>query len=337
MSGPARGRRNRLRTGLLALPLSILPFVAYGTWTPQGRHLADRIHVTIAPPSLPELDAATRAELRALAPRYGGQVLPLVYHGVGSETAAEGDTAVSPERFAEQLAALRAAGMRFVTTEQVARAFDGGPPLPPNAVLLTFDDGRSDAILWASPVLEQADAVATMFVITDHADEAGSPYYASWGELDRDVWDLQVHTAGLHHEQPTSEGSLPALTSLAEGEDLGDWRARVQADLDRADRSLAEHTDRRPVAFAYPFGAWGGDRTNDPTIDDLLALELGTRYRLAFHQDRQDDITLAGPGTPRLGIQRLEVGDWDGAELVRRIAEIADRTTPTADAPLPMP
>ena len=115
-----RSKANRLRTGLLALPLSALPFVAYGEWTPQGRHLVDRVRIAVAPPSVPDLEPAERAEVRELAPHYEGYVMPLVYHGVGSDSDGDGGFAVSPERFAEHLAVLRAAGMHFVTTQQLS-------------------------------------------------------------------------------------------------------------------------------------------------------------------------------------------------------------------------
>ena len=322
------GRRRQLAVGLLALPLSVLPFVAYGAWSPQGRLLADEIRVRVDPPQLPELDATTAAELAASLPSYEGAVLPLVYHGVGSDTDGEGDYALSPEQFGEHLAALRAAGMSFVTGEEVAAAFEGGRPLPRNAVLLTFDDGRSDALLWATPLLEQAEATATMFVITD-ASTDGGPYYGSWGDLLRsEVWDLQAHTADLHHRQGTSNGRRPALTSRTQGETVAEWRRRVTQDLDRADDAIAEHSGRAPVAFAYPFGSWGGDPGDEPLLVPLLLDELGEHYAIAFHQDDQDEMTLARPTDPRLGLRRLEVGDWSGAELIEHI-EAAVRRTPS--------
>lgn len=323
--------RRQLLVGLLAIPLSVLPFVAYGTWTPQGRHLADEIRIRFDRPTLPDLTPREVERLRAGAPSYRGHVMPLVYHGVGSETDGEGDFAVPPERFAEHLAALRAAGMHFVTAEQVAAAFAGERELPENAVLITFDDGRSDAVLWATPLLEQARARATMFVITDQVETPGT-YYAGWGEmLESDVWDLQSHTAAGHDLQETSEGEFPVLTSRADHEDRGEWVERVTADLDRADRAIRESTGRRPVAFAYPFGAWGVDRTNDPAIVWGLAAILQERYALAFHQDDQEDLVLAGPSDLPLLIRRLQVGDWTGAELLEQISAAADRT-PTAGA-----
>lgn len=322
-----RAGARQLLLGLLLVPLSVLPFVAYGTWTPEGRFLTDRISAQLDPPEVPVLDAAQRAQARALAAPYSGSVLPLVYHGIGSTSDAEGGLVVSPETFAEHLAVLRAAGMQFVTAREVAAAFDGGPPLPDRAVMITFDDGRADALLWATPLLEQAGAVATMFVIADEAESPGT-YYAGWSDLDvPKVWDIESHTADLHHMVDVRGRDLPALTARLEGENVAGWRQRVRADLDRADAEIAKETGRRPVAFAYPFGAWGGDdRTNDPAIAGLLQEELARHYRLAFTQDEQETIELSGPASPRLGLRRLEVGDWSGTELLRQIQAATFRT-----------
>jgi peptidoglycan/xylan/chitin deacetylase (PgdA/CDA1 family) len=329
----ARASRRQLLVGLLLIPASLLPFFAYAALTPEGRLLRDKAELALAPPGLGSIDEL-RDDVGGAIPMYRNAVMPLVYHGVGSSSSEEGDNAVSPERLGEHLAALRAAGARFVTAERVAEAFDGGRPLPPRAVLLTFDDGRTDAMMWATPLLEQAHAVATMFVITGAAEDR-AVYYADWDGLeryDRGPWSLQSHTDALHVEHETAGGpSLPALTSLEPGESLTQYRTRVRADLARADRELAAHTGRRPVAFAYPFGAHGTERTNDPRIRRVLAAEIGRRYRLAFHQDDQSTIQLATPDADRLGLRRLSVGDWSGEALVQRIAAAVRRTPVPGD------
>ena len=333
----ARRSRRQLVVGLLAIPLTILPFAAYARLTPEGRLLRDKAAMTLDPPRLPRLDAGDRRRMAQVVPRYHDAVLPLVYHGVGSSSSGEGRFSMSPDRFAEHLAALGAAGMRFVTAEHVADAFVGRRALPPRAVLLTFDDGRTDAMMWATPLLEQARARATMFVITGAADDPGM-YYAGWNDLrryDEGPWELQAHTAELHTEQRVAGGAgdegdsetLPALTSLRPGESIEEYRARVTADLDTADAALEDHTGRRPVAFAYPFGAYGADRTNDRRIRQVLADEVRRRYALAFHQDGQDAARLATAADDRAGIRRLTVnGDWDGEELLERIAAAVRRT-----------
>lgn len=329
--GAAHLRLGQLLVGLVALPLSALPFVGYTTLTPEGRLVRDRAMVALWPPSMPTLSGATLASAARMVPPYDGHVMALAYHGIGSASDGEGGFVISADRFGEHLATLRAAGMRTVTARQVAAAFEGGRPLPPKSVMITFDDGRTDAMMFADPLLADAGMTATMFVITGAAERPGI-YYSSWDKLvgyaRSGRWDLQSHTATLHREHDAAGGaSLPALASLAPGESLSEYRARVRADLSDADAALERRTGRRPVAFAYPFGAYGAERTNSRSVRAVLREEVERRYAVAFHQDDQDTVPLAAPDDDRAGLRRLEVGDWTGRELLRRIAR-AVRLTP---------
>ena len=323
------GRRQfrQMLIGLVALPLSVIPFLAYGMFTPEGRILRDRLIVAVSPPQLPELSPAQQEEAAAGAPRYSGKVMALVYHGVGSISDAEGGFVVSPGRFGEHLATLRAAGMATVTAADVARAFTGGVPLPDNAVMITFDDGRADALLFADPLLDEAGMRATMFLIS-RATDRPNLYYAGWDRIERAArsgrWDIEAHTHDSHHEDPADGGErLPVLTSLRPGESLTEYRARVQEDLDRNNRAIEDHIGHKPVAFAYPFGAYGSDRTNDPRLRDILREEISARYAVAFHQDEQESVPLLDPAQDRAGLRRLEVGDWSGTDLLGRIRQAA--------------
>jgi peptidoglycan/xylan/chitin deacetylase (PgdA/CDA1 family) len=267
--------------------------------------------------------------------------MALAYHGIGSASDGEGGFVVSPKRFGEHLATLKAGGMNVVTASDVDRAFRGGEPLPPNAVMLTFDDGRTDAMMFADPLLRQAGMKATMFVITDAASEPGV-YYASWGRLKKyrrsGRWDIQSHTSGSHNEQRVEGGErLPALTSLASDESLDEYRDRVRADLTEAADKIESNIGHRPVALAYPFGAYGADRSNDPAIRDVLREEVGRQYALGFHQDEQDRIPLVTPSADRLGLRRLEVEGWSGAVLLQRIGDAARRSGFTVEPPLALP
>ncbi len=314
---------HQLVTGLVALPLSLLPFVGYLSLTPEGRLVRDRALVAMWPPSLPTLTARQVSAASEAAPTYNGSVMALAYHGIGSASDAEGGFVISPGRFAEHLATLKAAGMRSVTAAQVASAFTGGPALPEKAVMISFDDGRTDAMMFADPLLADAGMSATMFVITGAAEEPGI-YYASWDKLEAYArsgrWDLQAHTAQLHREVDVAGGgSLPALTSVRPRESLAEYRARVRDDLGQASGAIARHTGRRPVAFAYPFGAYGADRTNHPGIRRVLKEEVKRRYSVAFHQDEQETIPLLTGDEDLLGLRRLEVQDWSGMELLKRI------------------
>ena len=323
-------RVHQLLAGIVAFPLSVLPFLAYGTLTPEGRLVRDRMVVAVAPPSLPALSAAQRRAVAATAPRYSGGVMSLVYHGLGSASDGEGGTVLSPRGFGEHLVALRAAGMHTVTARDVADAFARQRPLPPRAVMISFDDGRNDAMLFADPLLAEAKMKATMFVITGAASKPGV-YYAGWDRLEAAArsgrWDLESHTSNSHDEQEVRGGkSLPLLTSVAPGESLAEYRSRVRADLAAASAAVATHTGRRPVAFAYPFGAYGADRTNAEALRAVLREEVARQYAVAFQQDDQETVPLATADQARLELRRLEVGNWSGVGLLRRIAAAAART-----------
>ena len=199
-------------------------------------------------------------------------------------------------------------------------------PLPDNAVLITFDDGRADALMFADPLLEQAGMQATMFLISSATDRPNL-YYAGWDRIEQAArsgrWDIQAHTHDSHRDADTAGERLPLLTSLQPGESLTEYRARIRKDLDRNAEAIEDHLGQRPAAFAYPFGAYGADRTNDPRIRDVLREEVSARYLVAFHQDEQESVPLLDPAQDRMNLRRLEVGDWSGADLLARIRHAA--------------
>ncbi|HEX5616490.1 MAG TPA: polysaccharide deacetylase family protein [Acidimicrobiia bacterium] len=329
----ARRRRRQQLVGLLALPLSLLPFVAYFANTAEGQVLWARTRLQFSEPQLPTLSPADAAYVERAVPDYEGAAAVLVYHGVGSAPDGESEQTMSPERFGEHLATLRAAGMQPITVTDLARARAQGRPLPPRAVLITFDDGRAEAMLWADPLLEQAGMRATMFVITSAASEPGV-YYASWSELRAYArsgrWDLQSHTDDHHRMLETAAGSLPALTSRRDGETLAEYEARVEEDLRVASDELFEATGTRPIAFAYPFGAHGTERTNDPDIRDALRRALrASGIELAFHQDEQASVPLVGCQRRGFNLRRLDVGDWTPRQLADRLAQVVGDTHPS--------
>ncbi len=322
-----RAQLGQLAIGLLALPLSVAPFLAYGTFTPEGRLVRDRVRVALSPPHLPKLTESQQRAAAQAAPRYADRVMVLAYHGIGSGADGDGGGderfAISPARFGEHLATLRAAGMHTVTAADVARAFGAGRHLPDNAVMITFDDGRADAMMWADPLLKEAGMKATMFVISSAAADPGI-YYAGWDRLRAaarsERWDIQAHTHAAHREQDVpGRVDLPALTSLAPGESLEDYRRRVADDLEENSAAIFAHVGRRPVALAYPFGAYGADRTNDPGIRDVLRDEVARRFVLAFHQDDQATIPLVDTSQERVSLRRLEVENVSGLALLRLI------------------
>ncbi len=326
----ARVRRRRLRrellVGLLLVPLSVVPLYLYVTRTQIGRLMSLRAEYQLAPPATPRLDP----EQARLARRFGGPAIHgvpvLVYHGLGSGEAAEGlgrRFVVSREHFAEQMASLRAAGYAAITAEQLARYLRTNDPglLPPRPVLITFDDGRTDAMIQADPILRDTGMRATMFVIGDEAEHP-TLYYRSWDDLhgyaSTGRWELQDHTYALHEVHRSFGRDLSALVDQRLGESLHAYARRVGEDLDRM-QALLRSAGQDPVAFAYPFGDWG--RFARPGVARTLRGVLRARFELAFDQDEQPAWRPVLPGDDPLHVHRLEVHDWTGPELLARLAQ----------------
>jgi peptidoglycan/xylan/chitin deacetylase (PgdA/CDA1 family) len=61
----------------------------------------------------------------------------------------------------------------------VAAALNAGDALPPDAVVVTFDDGYDDNYHVAYPILRELGVPATFFVSTGHID-SGKPYGYDW-------------------------------------------------------------------------------------------------------------------------------------------------------------
>lgn len=61
-----------------------------------------------------------------------------------------------------------------VTMTQVVRAFTGGPPLPPRAIAVTFDDGFANNFRYAHPILRRHGVPATVFLTTGHIGVRGA-------------------------------------------------------------------------------------------------------------------------------------------------------------------
>src|SRR5438874_9478861 len=94
---------------------------------------------------------------------WGGGAMPaiLMYHSVSAYSSDPYQVTVSPARFRQQMAWLRARGLRGVGVAELlaARADHGAAGL----VGLTFDDGYSDFMHYALPVLARYGFAATVF------------------------------------------------------------------------------------------------------------------------------------------------------------------------------
>ncbi len=92
----------------------------------------------------------------------------LMYHKINDIP--DNPTTVPVSLFDEQLALTRDLGHTVVDLDAVLDHYVLRKPLPPNAVLITFDDGYRDIYENALPVLEKHSAPAVIFVPVAYMD-----------------------------------------------------------------------------------------------------------------------------------------------------------------------
>ena len=121
------------------------------------------------------------ASKRSRSPDTGALILS--YHRVNNSEVDTWALSVSPERFLEQMRALRAVAEPCTLTDIAVGLLRG--ELPHNAVAVTFDDGYLDNLLNAKPILEKFEIPATVFVC------------AGWVGRDDELWWDQLERALL--------------------------------------------------------------------------------------------------------------------------------------------
>ncbi|MDY1549420.1 poly-beta-1,6-N-acetyl-D-glucosamine N-deacetylase PgaB [Luteibacter sahnii] len=222
--------------------------------------------------------ALAQPEARPQAP-----LIVLAYHDVRDDVAARADhdpDATSTDHLIAHFDWLKANGYHMVSLEQVVQAGHGGAPLPPNAVLLTFDDGLKSFYTRVYPLLRAYHYPALAALVgswIDLPDGKRMPYNGS--DCDRScflTWDqvAEMQTSGLvefasHswalHEgiQGNPQGNLqPAAAylkydaSTRRYETEAEYSDRLRADLDHSASEIAEHTGVRPRAMVWPYGAY---------------------------------------------------------------------------------
>lgn len=201
---------------------------------------------------------------------------------------------VEPNVFQQHIDYLVTAGYKPISLYEIRDALLSGQPLPPNPVVLTFDDGYIDHYDYVFPVLQRHGFTATFFIITNTADHA-SPAYMNWSQI-RTMAD-----AGMHMEPHTKS-----------------HRDLRQRDYDfliyeilGSQQSLDAHVENVPRMFSYPAGRYDLDTL--VVLNSLSTWGAVTTQRGVYHTS-----------TSLLEMPRLRV---TGNMSVAGLAQILNDTT----------
>lgn len=127
------------------------------------------------------------------------------------------------QHFEHQMAYLAAAGYHSISLRQLYSWSQSGTSLPPDPIVITFDDGFSGNFRYAFPVLRQFGLTGTFFVVTNRMDD---PLMLKWSQL------REMHRDGMAIESHTE--NHPLLSTLTEArtrEELANSKHRIEDKL----------------------------------------------------------------------------------------------------------
>lgn len=175
----------------------------------------------------------------------------LMYHSISStDNVKFKPFTVSPTSFAQQMEYLYQQGYTPITVTQLVQSRTAQrPALPAHPVVLTFDDGFTDFLTNAIPILQHYRFTATLYVPTAFVGQTSrwlrkeketTRPVLTWEQL-RQVQQLGIECGGHTHSHPRLDTLSPA---------------QAQAEIVRCKEILEQHLEQPVTSFAYPFGSY---------------------------------------------------------------------------------
>ncbi len=211
-----------------------------------------------------------------------GGLLTLAYHDVEDQSPDQAFLSVRTDHLVEQLTWLRLNGYQAVSVDQVLAARNGGKPLPPRAVLLSFDDGYSSFYTRVFPILKAYNWPFVFAPVGAWLDAPADQKVDFGGALtDRDrflTWDqaremarsplvaVGAHTDNLHYGiRANPQGNVqPAAATLQYDPATGQYETaaafdvRVRRDVQSITAKVRKATGQQPRVWVWPYGAASG-------------------------------------------------------------------------------
>lgn len=227
---------------------------------------------------------------------------------------------------------IKAKDFHPVSVDQIVASRNGGPRLPPRAILLSFDDAYKSQYTKVFPLLKLYGYPGMVGVVTrwtgtpsgqpvriSHKSVMPPGYFMSWDDLREmarsGLVELASHTHDMHHgalanpqgnELPAASAHL-YLADLKRYETDDEYQARIHDDLKQSADLIQKQTGVSVRSAVWPYGMY-----NAALIGASQALGMQVHFTL-------DD----GPNTPDVPltkIRRLLVSyDWDVGTMIGQL------------------
>lgn len=187
---------------------------------------------------------------------YNDRVVVLTFHDV--QPVPTGEWSVTPAKFEQTLALLRSTGFQFISPPQLAAFVQRSAPIPPNALLVTFDDGLEDIYVYALPILERLQIPCLESVIGSRMGVSPSCLTTEQvGKMVKSglVW-IGGHSFDLHRDEVVDDVTVPTSMVLHQNESEFMRMMRLTYDAKRVQDSLEAATGATSPFYACPYGSY---------------------------------------------------------------------------------
>jgi peptidoglycan/xylan/chitin deacetylase (PgdA/CDA1 family) len=176
----------------------------------------------------------------------GKNPVVLMYHSI---SVGSSPLKTSPALFLEQMEWLKR-NASVVSLAELVASLEQATPLPPRAVVLTFDDGFSDFHSEAAPILKRLGLPATVFLPTAFCGKTnGWPGQPGWVEQQPLMgWEMIRELAEEGFTFGAHSVSHPVLTELSASD--------LERELVQSRSEVESRTGRKSEFFCYPYGRW---------------------------------------------------------------------------------
>ncbi|WP_274649187.1 polysaccharide deacetylase family protein [Paenibacillus humicola] len=236
---------------------------------------------------------------------YNGKIAVLMFHDI--EPVSRNNDIITPAQFEGDLDQLRSRNIHFISLRQF-RQFMRGGAVPPNAALVTFDDGYESFYKYAYPALKKRGIGGVCFVITGDLSKNArvfTPHMTAaqirtMTEDDPDI-EVQAHTDSLHYKIDSKHDALTGyLVKMGVRESRAAYIRRISNDIKSCISKLMPLNSRPIDTFAYPYGLHSPDAVQ--TLRKAgIAYAFTTKAGLAARTANPMLLPRLNGGSPKIG------------------------------------
>ncbi|KRE59862.1 polysaccharide deacetylase family protein [Paenibacillus sp. Soil750] len=277
----------------------MLMLLLTGGWTQTG-HQANPLDSYC---SASKMSTSSTVNTDATSIHYKNKALFLTYHHLDDQ---ESFITITPAKFKQHLQALKDKHYNVVSIEDYACFHAHRTTLPPNAVVITFDDGYRSFYEKAYPLLKQMGYPATNFLILSDVDsENPSLPFLTWSqiiEMRRDGFSFYSHTYDLHQKRRDESGNLvPPLSNRIwlpiekRSETEEERKQRVREDLLLGELFLKTKLHNQFSFLCFPLGEY-----NKSVVEEakLLGFSLFFTTKEDINTGSSEEISRISAGMP---------------------------------------